>query len=125
LDDELRAVGSDQSTESLAEPLIRSLRRAMDPDPERRDAELGGMIEACQRVAVALGSAAVEPAPASPAVNAPAPPPQLPVSTEPPASPTPEGPVDLEARDPAGVLFLGSVALLTVAVAAWALFWRR
>lgn len=145
LEDELRRIGGDPSlVPTLIAPLVSALRRALHPDPERRDADLRKLVAATEVMEGTLrlaGLAAELPRVAPPSVEPAEPPVHLRVagaptgawvpglSTVPPPPPTaagsppapPDAPIADEARtlDPAGIAFAVGAVVLAVLVVGW------
>ena len=144
VEDELRRIGGDPAAATrLLSPLLHALRRALHPDPERRDADLRKLIAAAEameatlleaRLAVETPAETPAPADAAPTPNrrvdppvsgkssvawVPVPPTVPPTSA--PAPPPPAAPIADAAStlDPAGIAFALGAVVLAVLVVGW------
>ncbi|GDX82050.1 hypothetical protein LBMAG42_38610 [Deltaproteobacteria bacterium] len=122
-EDELRRDGADPGTApALVAPLLHALRRALHPDPERRDGDLRKLVAACEGLAAALGAPRYSTAAAAPTHAEPVAPPRPPdaqfrAPTARPAEPeTPVAPEPTPDRDPMAVILAICIGLLAVVV---------
>lgn len=130
IEDELRREGRDYAAAAdLLAPLLHALRRALHPDPERRDGDLRKLVAACEALAGAVG---VPPRPVAPlaavahpplAAASPSPPrPSPPSHPQPPSPITPTAslaPQPSSERDPMAISLAAVIGLLTIVTAAW------
>lgn len=137
-EDELRREGAEPAAASaLVAPLLHALRRALHPDPDRRDADLRKLVAACEGLAASVGAPAFSslPTPITPIAASPmeavrpsenpdrtraAPP--VPVPTPAVHSPHPEpgsAPEPAASHDPMAVSLAVCIGALTVAVVLW------